>query len=203
MIEVYKGQTSFTDFFVLVDSSTGLPKSAIAAAAVTAKYVRTRGTQQAITVSDLGSVNSAFAEGGWKEIDSVDQTGLYRIDIPNAAFADAAGVDKMVVSVKATGCKLEHKEYILTNINKQVASLPNIVAGEAGGLPIGDSSGRVLLQPAQAGVTIPTVTNLTNAPSDSSGTTTLLSRLTVQRSDNLDNLDLAISEIPGDGNIGL
>lgn len=39
------------------------------------------------------------------------------------------------------------------------------------------SSGKVLLQATQTGVTIPTVTTLTNAPSDSSGTTTLLSRL--------------------------
>lgn len=39
------------------------------------------------------------------------------------------------------------------------------------------SSGKVLLQPTQTGVTIPTVTTLTNAPSDSSGVTTLLSRI--------------------------
>lgn len=39
------------------------------------------------------------------------------------------------------------------------------------------SSGAVLLQATQAGVTIPTVTTLTNAPSDSSGVTTLLSRI--------------------------
>jgi hypothetical protein len=51
-----------------------------------------------------------------------------------------------------------------------------------------DSSGRVLLQPTQTGVTIPTVTTLTNAPSDSSGVTTLLSRLSSVRADYLDNL---------------
>jgi hypothetical protein len=39
------------------------------------------------------------------------------------------------------------------------------------------TSGAVLLQATQTGVTIPTVTTLTNAPSDSSGVTTLLSRL--------------------------
>jgi hypothetical protein len=50
------------------------------------------------------------------------------------------------------------------------------------------SSGAVLLQPTQTGVTIPTVTTLTNAPSDSSGTTSLLSRLTSTRAGYLDNL---------------
>lgn len=40
-----------------------------------------------------------------------------------------------------------------------------------------DASGRVLLQPTQTGVTIPTVTTLTTTPSDSSGVTTLLTRI--------------------------
>lgn len=50
------------------------------------------------------------------------------------------------------------------------------------------SSGKVLLQATQSGVTIPTVTTLTNAPSDSSGVTTLLSRLSATRAGYLDNL---------------
>lgn len=50
------------------------------------------------------------------------------------------------------------------------------------------SSGKVLLQATQTGVTIPTVTTLTNAPSDSSGITTLLSRLSAVRAGYLDNL---------------
>jgi hypothetical protein len=49
--------------------------------------------------------------------------------------------------------------------------------GEAQGDFTVDSSGRVLLQPTQTGVVIPTVTTLTNAPSDSSGVTTLLTRV--------------------------
>ncbi len=51
-----------------------------------------------------------------------------------------------------------------------------------------DASGRVLLQPTQTGVTIPTVTTLTNAPSDPAGVTTLLSRLSALRAGYLDNL---------------
>lgn len=50
------------------------------------------------------------------------------------------------------------------------------------------SSGKVLLQPTQTGVTIPTVTTLTDAPGDSSGVTTLLSRLSALRAGYLDNL---------------
>lgn len=43
-----------------------------------------------------------------------------------------------------------------------LTALPNAAAGASGGLPTGDASGRVLLQPTQAGVTIPTVTTVTN-----------------------------------------
>jgi len=43
------------------------------------------------------------------------------------------------------------------------------------------------------GILVDTVTNLTNAPSDSSGTTTLLARLTAPRATNLDNLDATVS----------
>jgi hypothetical protein len=50
------------------------------------------------------------------------------------------------------------------------------------------TSRAVLLQPTQSGVTIPTVTTLTNAPSDTSGITTLLSRLSSARAGYLDNL---------------
>ena len=61
-----------------------------------------------------------------------------------------------------------------------------------------DSSGRVLLQPTQpSGLVIPTVTtvttttNLTNAGPDTSGTTTLLSRVTSARAGYLDNLNIS------------
>lgn len=46
---------------------------------------------------------------------------------------------------------------------------------------------------ALTGTTVGTVTTLTNAPSDSSGTTTLLGRLTAGRATNLDNLDATVS----------
>jgi hypothetical protein len=41
-----------------------------------------------------------------------NQPGLYRLDIPNNAFY-AGAPERLVVSVKAQGCKPEHKEYVL------------------------------------------------------------------------------------------
>lgn len=51
------------------------------------------------------------------------------------------------------------------------------VSSGTGANQVSLSSGAVLLQATQTGVTIPTVTTLTNAPPDSSGVTTLLARI--------------------------
>jgi hypothetical protein len=66
-----------------------------------------------------------------------------------------------------------------TNVTTpDVAGSPKVtVTAGTGTGQISLSSGAVLLQATQTGVTIPTVTTLTNAPSDSAGVTTLLSRV--------------------------
>jgi hypothetical protein len=78
-----------------------------------------------------------------------------------------------------------------TNVTTpDVAGSPKVTltSGTGAGL-ISLSSGLVTLAASQPGVTIPTVTTLTNAPSDSSGVTTLLGRLTSARAGYLDNLN--------------
>lgn len=74
-----------------------------------------------------------------------------------------------------------------TNTGRDIGASVLLSSGTGTG-QISLSSGAVLLQATQTGVTIPTVTTLTNAPSDSSGVTTLLSRLSSTRAGYLDNL---------------
>ena len=45
----------------------------------------------AITLVTLAAVNSAYASGGFKELDATNMPGVYRLDIPNAALAAASG----------------------------------------------------------------------------------------------------------------
>ena len=59
-----------------------------------------------------------------------------------------------------------------------------------------DVNGKVLLQAVQTGVTIPTVTSLTNAPGDSSGVTDLLSRLSATRAGYLDYINTIYGKLP-------
>lgn len=170
MIEQYAGSTSHSVFVALVDSTTGLPKTGVAYTAVTASYARTRSARVAITTATLAAATTGFTSGGWFEVDATNQPGLYRFDVPDAAYA--SGAEEVVVSIKATGCRSEHAKFVLVAWNKQVAAIPNAAAGASGGLPTGDASGYVRLQATtHAGATIPTVTttgtatNLTNLPS--------------------------------------
>jgi hypothetical protein len=57
----------------------------------------------------------AFTAGKAIEVDATYAPGLYRIDWPDAAFA--AGVDKVLLSVTATGCNAVHEQIDLGDAN--------------------------------------------------------------------------------------
>jgi phage baseplate assembly protein W len=101
---------------------------------VTGSYTRSRAARTAITMATLASASAAWSSGGFILVDDTNCPGLYRFDVPDAAFATGAGVDRVIVSVKVTGAIEEHIEFLLTDWNKQVASIPNAAAEAAGGL---------------------------------------------------------------------
>lgn len=64
-----------------------------------------------ISLWDLAvNAQAAFSSGGWVEVDSVNNPGLYRFDCPDAAFIYEAGVTKVEVTITATGAHAETKE---------------------------------------------------------------------------------------------
>ena len=132
MTDIFKGATSNSLFFELVDSTTGLPKTGIVYTDVTGSYVRTRSARVAITMATLASASAAFSSGGFILIDDTNQPGIYRIDVPDAAFA--TGVFGVVVTIKATGCRTQSRLVNLVDVNNQVAYAPNVAAAGVGGL---------------------------------------------------------------------
>ena len=132
MTDIFKGATSNSVFIELVDSTTGLPKTGIVHTDVTGSYVRTRSARVAITMATLASASAAYSSGGFILIDDTNQPGVYRIDVPDAAFV--TGAVAVVVTVKATGCRTVSRLFSLVEINNQVAYAPNAVAGAANGL---------------------------------------------------------------------
>jgi len=117
MTEVFKGSTSHSFYFVLVDSTTGLPKTGVVYTDVTGSYVRSRAARSAIPMVTLASASASFSSGGFILVDDTNQPGVYRLDVPDAAFA--TGVEEVVVTVKATGCKTESRGFTLVDWNKQ------------------------------------------------------------------------------------
>jgi hypothetical protein len=123
--EIAKGATSQTLYVVALDSAstTGGRKTGIAynAAGLTAYYVRNRAASVAITLATLASSSAAWSSGGWVEVDATNAPGLYRLDVPDAAFA--TGVDSVVVVVRgAAGMVQTEEEVLLVAYNPQDAT---------------------------------------------------------------------------------
>lgn len=81
----------------LVAESTGAAVTGVVAAGIVASYWRQGGLVVGITETDLAALDSVYSAGGWFEA----ANGLYRLDVPDAAFA--IGADWVKVMVAETG----------------------------------------------------------------------------------------------------
>lgn len=82
-----------------------LPKAGLAfnTAGILLSYNRKRGARVAITPATLAAATTAWAAGGVRLVDDVNQTGVVRIDVPDAAFSDDGVSDGFILTVTATG----------------------------------------------------------------------------------------------------
>jgi len=87
------------------------------------------------------TVAGVHADGGFIEIDSVNMPGLYRLDVPDAAFA--TGVDYVVIQLVAAGANNTMMRPLLIDLTDVdlrdsvrggMTALPNAAADAAGGL---------------------------------------------------------------------
>ena len=146
MTEIFKGSTSHSFFIELLDSTTGLPKTGIVYTDVTASYVRTREARTEITPATLASADAAWSSGGFILVDDTNQPGIYRFDVPNAAFAD--GVEEVVVTIKATGCRSQSRWFALVNSNNQVAIADQVWDENVASHGTTDTTGQILADSA-------------------------------------------------------
>lgn len=89
------------------------------------------------------------------EVDATNAPGVYKLTLT----ASECTADCVTVAGKSSTANVT-----IIPLTVTFEQLPTVAAGGNGGLPTGDASGRVLLQPTQTGVTIPTVTTLSNLP---------------------------------------
>lgn len=78
---------------------------------VTAYYWRQGGSPTVISAVTLASITEAHSDGGFLQVDATNMKGLYRFDIPDAAFA--SGADWVVIAVTVSGAYVVHREYAL------------------------------------------------------------------------------------------
>lgn len=86
------GATSLSIGVELRSSTTGLGLTGLIASSsgLTASYWRQGGSATTISLTALAAVTSAYSSGGFIEVSSTLQKGVYRLDVPNAAFASGA-----------------------------------------------------------------------------------------------------------------
>lgn len=141
-----------------------------------------------IVLATLAAVNSSYSSGGFKEIDSTNQPGLYRLDVPNAAIASskgnivtiylqgAANMAPCVAEIELEAVDNQSTGYGLVDVSSNVVQWggSNIATPNVSGVPIVDIKYTLgTLSPAAAGYVAPDWAHL-NAPTSTvnlSGTT--------------------------------
>ncbi len=95
-----------------------------------------------MSLATLATVTTAFAEGGFIEIDATHQKGLYRLDLKNTSVAaskgrsvtyylyGAANMAPVVFDIELTGWDNQD------GVRGGMTALPNAAANAAGGLPV-------------------------------------------------------------------
>ena len=96
------GTTSLVEYISITQSNSGAPLTGLTyqSSGLTAYYVRPGGSPTAITLANQ-TASGAYASGGFVAVDNTNMPGLYRIDIPNAAFN--SGVSKVNVYLRGAG----------------------------------------------------------------------------------------------------
>jgi hypothetical protein len=92
------GSTSVSLPLELRKSADSTSLTGIVYTGVTGSYWRQGGTRTAITPATLSGPSSSYSSGGFVEVDATNMPGVYRFDVPDAAFA--TGADWVVVSLK-------------------------------------------------------------------------------------------------------
>jgi hypothetical protein len=133
-----KGATSQSIELYIVDSTNGTPETGVLwnTAGIDLKYRRKDAVVVSITEADLTTplLTDTWESGGFLEIGN----GVYRLDLPDAALASSAGIDRVVVFGTVTGMVVLPVTIHLTDFdlnsdtpNVNVASEDNIDFGAA------------------------------------------------------------------------
>lgn len=143
MRQIKKDSTNVSIDIYIIDATDGTPELGVVfnTAGMDLEYRRELGAVVNITEVTLAALTTAWASGGFKEIGH----GLYRFDVPDAAFA--TGVETVSIQGTVTGMIILPQTIQLVDFDPEdgvrlgLTALPNAIADGAGGLPISDAGG--------------------------------------------------------------
>jgi hypothetical protein len=125
-VEIKVDSTKISLLFEVLDSTstTGGRKTGLVynTAGLTAYYIRAGSSAVQITLAPLASPGAAWTSGGFIEVDATNAPGVYRLDVPNEAFA--RGAKSVAIILKgASGMAQVSKEIRLTVFDPDNPSL--------------------------------------------------------------------------------
>lgn len=140
---VKKGSTNVSVDVYIIDSTDGTPELGVLwnTAGMDLEYRREGAAVVNITEATLAALTTAHTDGGFLEIGH----GLYRLDVPDAAFA--TGAETVSIQGTVTGMIVLPQTLQLVDFDPEdgvrlgLTALPNAAADAAAGLPISDAGG--------------------------------------------------------------
>jgi hypothetical protein len=145
---ITKGSTDRSVTMRIIDSTDGTPETAVAynTSGIDLWYRREGGAKVSLTEASLSALTDAHTDGGVLHVGD----GVYRVDLPDAAFA--TGANYVDFGGTVTGMVVVGGRVKLVSFNFEDAvrggltALPNANAGASGGLPTADSGNDVGVQ---------------------------------------------------------
>lgn len=136
-----KGATSNT-FYVMIRSTATTPTGKALTGLVYNTsgllfyYTRDLSAAVAITLVTLAAVTTAWASGGFKEIDATNAPGLYRLDVPDAAFV--TGKNKVRINWTGANSFDDGVECVLTDYDPTAIDKAGYALSSAGNNSVRD-----------------------------------------------------------------
>jgi hypothetical protein len=143
-----KGSTDKSVYLRIIDSTDGTPETGVVfnTSGIDLWYRREGAAKTSITEATLAALTTAHTDGGFLHVGD----GVYRLDVPDAAWA--TGANQVVICGTVTGMIVKEVVVQLVDVDFNDAvrggmtALPNAAAAATGGLPTVDSTNSVKIQ---------------------------------------------------------
>ena len=143
-----KGSTDKSVYLRIIDSTDGTPKTGVVfnTSGIDLWYRREGAAKTSITEATLAALTTAHTDGGFLHVGD----GVYRLDMPDAAWA--TGANQVVICGTVTGMIVKDVVVQLVDVDFNdsvrggMTALPNAAAAATGGLPTVDSTNSVKIQ---------------------------------------------------------